>query len=101
MNNYEALVIEIQDEARKFQEDNRKLRRDLESVVAENVRLRNQVPDDPVAEFRNTYIEVADKIFNNMRNQLVLCYKVRMQEMEFFRYQVVDRRDIDRNSGWK
>ncbi|XP_070495165.1 girdin [Chironomus tepperi] len=75
MNNYEALVIEIQDEARKFQEDNRKLRRDLENVVAENVRLRNQVPDDPIAEFRSTYIEVADKIFNNMRNQLMLCYK--------------------------
>jgi len=94
MNNYEALVIEIQDEARKFQEDNRKLRRDLESVVAENVRLRNQVPDDPVAEFRNTYIEVADKIFNNMRNQLNLCYKVRMRDVNFFRCCVVDGCEI-------
>jgi hypothetical protein len=76
MNNYEALVIEIQEEAKRFQEDNRKLRRDLENVVAENVRLRSQVPEDPVAEFRQTYIEIADKIFNNMKNQLVLCYKV-------------------------
>lgn len=79
MNNYEALVIEIQDEARKFQDDNRKLRRDLENVIAENVRLRNQIPDDPIAEFRSAYIEVADKIFNNFKHQLVLCYKVTLK----------------------
>ena len=76
MNSYEALVIEIQNEARNFQVDNQNLRRNLENCIAENKQLRSQIPDDPIAEFRNNYIEVADKIFNNMRNQLVLCYKV-------------------------
>lgn len=76
MNNYETLVIEIQNEARNFRLDNQNLKRNLENVIAENKKLRNEVSEDPVADFRSTYIEVADKIFNNMKNQLVLCYKV-------------------------
>lgn len=77
MNSYEALVVEIQNEARNFRDDNQKLKRNLENVIEENRRLRNEVHiEDPVTQFRSNYIEVADKIINTLRNQLVLCYKV-------------------------
>lgn len=76
MNNYEALVIEIQKEARKFQSENEQLKENLGAIITENNRLKQQENDDPLGIFRSNYIEVADQIFNNLRNQLLLSHKV-------------------------
>lgn len=84
MNNYEDKVMEIQNEARIFREDNKKLREELKSAIAENKLLKNQFDEDPIVQFRNNYIEVADNIFNNMRKQLLLVYEVNILLLDIF-----------------
>lgn len=82
MNNYEQLVADIQNEARNFQEENRQLKENLAAIIDENNRLRSQQRDgksseeDLVGNFRRDYIEMAEKIFRNLREQFVLCTKV-------------------------
>lgn len=81
MNSYEKLVADIQHEARSFQEENRQLRENLAAIIDENNRLRSQQRDgnsneDFVGNFRRDYIEMAEKIFRNLREQFVLCTKV-------------------------
>lgn len=66
MNNYESLVSEIQSEAKRVGEDNRKLRK---IITEENVIGSSKQPHEPIDKFRNDYVEVADKIFYNLRNQ--------------------------------
>lgn len=79
MNSYEQLVAEIQHEAKNFQEENRQLRENLAAIIEENNRLRssrNEIAEDLVGSFRNDYIDMAEKIFRNLRDQFVLCQKV-------------------------
>jgi hypothetical protein len=83
MNNYEQLVADIQNEARNFQEENRQLRENLAAIIDENNRLRSKQcegksseEEDLVGNFRRDYIEMAEKIFRNLREQFVLCTKV-------------------------
>lgn len=81
MNSYEKLVAEIQEEAKNFQEENRQLRENLAAIIEENNRLRsnrNGINDDVdlIGNFRRSYIDMAEKIFRNLREQFVLCQKV-------------------------
>jgi hypothetical protein len=76
LNNYEDLVHNIQLEARNFQEENNQLRENLAALIEENNRLRSHERVDSIGVFKNEYIAVADKIFNNLRSQLLLSYKV-------------------------
>lgn len=83
MNSYEQLVAEIQHEAKNFQEENRQLRENLAVIIEENNRLRmsrsNNESEDLVGNFRRDYIDMAEKIFRNLRDQFVLCQKVNNQ----------------------
>lgn len=79
MNSYEQLVADIQLEAKNFQEENRQLRKNLASIIEENNRLRNRngnVVEDLVGNFRRDYIDMAEKIFCNLREQFILCQRV-------------------------
>lgn len=76
MQTYEALIIDIQNEAKKFRDENLLLRENLTAIIAENNRLKVQNVNDPLGAFRNDYIKVADGIFNNLRNQIFLVKKV-------------------------
>lgn len=64
MRNYESLVNEIQGESKRVGEDNLKLRR---IIAQENVSSKES--PESIDKFRNDYVEVADKIFYNLRNQ--------------------------------
>lgn len=75
MNSYESMVINIQDEAKKFREENRGLRDSLESIIEENNELKSN-KNDSISSFRTDYINVADRIFNSLRNQLFLLNQV-------------------------
>lgn len=82
MNSYDQLVGEIQLEAKNFQVENRQLRENLAAIIDENNRLRsgrddgNDNDSDLVGTFRRDYIDMAEKIFRNLRDQFVLCQKV-------------------------
>lgn len=82
MNSYDQLVGEIQLEAKNFQVENRQLRENLAAIIDENNRLRSSRDDgnvndvDLVGSFRRDYIDMAEKIFRNLRDQFVLCQKV-------------------------
>lgn len=82
MNSYDQLVGEIQLEAKNFQVENRQLRENLAAIIDENNRLRSGRDDgngndsDLVGNFRRDYIDMAEKIFRNLRDQFVLCQKV-------------------------
>jgi regulator of replication initiation timing len=86
MNHYESLVSEIQDEVKKYRTENRDLRENFALIIEENNRLRIKGDEDPIAALRTNYIDVADKIFNNLRNQLTLCYKVKKAKKSHFIY---------------
>lgn len=75
MNSYEAMVINIQDDAKIFREENRILRESLESIIEENNQLKSN-KNDSISSFRTDYINVADRIFNSLRNQLFLLNQV-------------------------
>lgn len=77
MQKYEALIIDIQSEAKKFRDENLVLRENLATVVSENNRLTTQSVNDPLSVFRNNYIKVADFIFNSLRNKIFLVKKVK------------------------
>jgi hypothetical protein len=79
MNSYDQLVAEIQLEAKNFQDENRQLRENLAAIIEENNRLRNRsenVAEDLVGTFRRDYIDMAEKINRNIREQFVLCQRV-------------------------
>lgn len=76
MNSYEAMVINIQDDAKIFREENRILRESLESIIEENNQLKSN-KSDSISSFRTDYINVADRIFNSLRNQLFLLNQVK------------------------
>ena len=76
MRTYETLAIEIQNESKIFRKDNENLKENLLALIEENKRLKSQNPNDLLGAFRNEYINVADSIFNNLRNQLFLIKKV-------------------------
>lgn len=73
MNNYESLVSEIQSEARQVGDDNQKLRKIL---CDENAAAGIKKPEESTEKFRSEYVEVADKIFYNLRNQILNLSKV-------------------------
>lgn len=75
MNSYELMVINIQDDAKIFREENRILRESLESIIEENNQLKSN-KNDSITSFRTDYINVADRIFNSLRNQLFLLNQV-------------------------
>lgn len=79
MNSYEQLVAEIQQEAKNFQMENCQLRENLAAIIDENNRLRSKsgnVVEDLVGTFRRDYIDMAEKIFRNLREQFSLCQRV-------------------------
>lgn len=76
MRTYESVAIEIQNESKIFRDENQSLKENLATLIEENQRLRSQNANDLVSTFRNEYINVADSIFNNLRNQLFLIKKV-------------------------
>lgn len=76
MQTYEALAIEIQKESKISKRENESLKENLATLIEENKRLKSQNPNDLLGAFRNEYINVADSIFNNLRNQLFLIKKV-------------------------
>lgn len=76
MNSYESMVINIQDDAKNFREENRVLRESLESIIEENNQLKSN-KNDSISSFRTDYINVADRIFNSLRNQLFLLNQVK------------------------
>lgn len=76
MNSYEALVVEIQDEAKQFRFENEKLREEFAAVVAENTELKNQTsPNEVLADFRREHLAADDRIFVNLRNQIFFLSK--------------------------
>lgn len=84
MNSYEQLVAEIQLEAKNFQDENRQLRENLAAIIDENNRLRaknGNVVEDSVGTFRRDYIDMAEKIFSNLREQFCLCQRVNICEL--------------------
>lgn len=70
MDNYEALVRQIELEAQAFRDENQKLREDLSALIEENNRLKSEDKHDPLGVFKNDYVKVADGIFNNLRHQI-------------------------------
>jgi len=79
MHHYEGLVNDIQLEANKFREENRELKESLAAIIDDNNRLRalqSNKHDESIGAFRNDYIDVSNRIFNNLRNQLVLINQV-------------------------
>lgn len=77
MNHYESLVNEIEAEAKTFREDNQSLRENLAAIIAENNRLKTQGDsNDPLGAFRNDFILVSDRIYNNLRTQIHAVNKV-------------------------
>lgn len=76
MQTYEALIIDIQSEAKKFRDENLVLRENLAAVVSENNRLMAQSANDSLGVFRNNYIKVAEFIFNSLRSKIFLVKKV-------------------------
>lgn len=80
MNSYESMVINIQDDAKNFREENRVLRESLESIIEENNQLKSN-KNDSISSFRTDYINVADRIFNSLRNQLFLLNQVKSRIM--------------------
>lgn len=70
MDNYGTLVQQIELEAQAFREENLKLRDDLATLIEENNRLRSDDKNDPLGVFKNSYVKVADAIFNNLRHQI-------------------------------
>lgn len=83
MNKYEDLVIKIQKEAKQFRHENSKLKESLAEIIEENNQLKARDNDDSIAEFRKEYINVADRIFNNLHNQLFLINQVHFDEYNF------------------
>ena len=75
MNSYESMVINIQDDAKIFRLENRVLRENLESIIKENNQLKSNI-NDSISSLRTDYINVADRIFNSLRNQLFLLNQV-------------------------
>lgn len=72
-------MAEIQLEAKNFQEENRQLRVNLAAIIEENNRLRSKngnEAEDLVGTFRRDYIDMAEKIFRNLREQFSLCQRV-------------------------
>lgn len=76
MNTYEVLVIEIENETKKFREENQSLRENLAAIIVENNRLKNDDVNDPLGAFRLDYIDNSEKIFDNLRNQIFQISKV-------------------------
>ncbi|KAG5674308.1 hypothetical protein PVAND_004286 [Polypedilum vanderplanki] len=100
LNNYEKLVIAIQQEAKNCQVENRELKNNLLAIIQENKKLReNDCDEDQLAKFRAEHIEVADKIFHNLRNQMELCVREKeMYENLWKRTSSVLEQEIPRNS---
>lgn len=79
MTNYEAIVHEIQSEAKQFQNDNHKLKSHLNSLLAENDRLRVEKAEEAqssLQNFKRDFIAVADTTITNLQNQILMINKV-------------------------
>jgi GTP1/Obg family GTP-binding protein len=73
LNNYEEMVKEIQIEASRNRDENQFIREKLGEIVSQST------PADSLETFKREYVEVSDRIFNNLRNQLGLIYQVAMR----------------------
>lgn len=66
--------MEIQEEVKNLREENERLRKNQAALIDENKRSEER---DDLAKFRREYIDVADRIFVNFRNQIDMCHRVR------------------------
>ena len=79
MNNYESIVLEIQNEAKQFQCDNQNLRQKLSDLITENEQLRLQSQEATNVsfnKFQNDFIAVTDRTILNLQNQILMINKV-------------------------
>lgn len=79
MRNYESIVVEIQSEAKQFQNDNHKLKSNIDALLSENDRLRVESADEAqssLQNFKRDFIAVADTTIMNLQNQILMINKV-------------------------
>lgn len=77
MKKYEELILEIQSESTQFKEESKFLKENLAAIIEENNRLRESSGNgSDFAAFKHEYIDVGDKIFSNLRNQIHLANQV-------------------------
>lgn len=92
MSEYEAIVVETQNEARLLRDENRELKESLNSIIDQHNRfVTSNEANDSLDAFRKDYISVADSIFNNLRNQMLLIHKVNLITLLIYSLQFVSR----------